>query len=188
MLNNVSKSWSLRVTKTSLAITQLGYVLQWLRHDDVAVAVLLLFQILTAGYRLQYFISYIQPGQFSALQRCHNERDGVSNHQPHDCLLSRLSRQRWKNLSSPPLAFVRGIHRSHRWIPRTRGQYRGKCFHLITSSWSEKICLCFHLADFLGAHCKPYQDFGPDLCLFIAIENRCYENQDPTYSMYGLLY
>ena len=25
---------------------------------------------------------------------------------------------------------------SVRWIPRTKGQYRGKCFHLITSSWS----------------------------------------------------
>ena len=24
-----------------------------------------------------------------------------------------------------------------RWIPRTRGQYREKCFHLVTSSWSD---------------------------------------------------
>ena len=32
------------------------------------------------------------------------------------------------------LAFVRGIHRD-RWIPRTNGQYPGKCFHLMTSSW-----------------------------------------------------
>ena len=28
-----------------------------------------------------------------------------------------------------------GIHRS-RWIHRTKGQLRGKCFHLMTSSWS----------------------------------------------------
>ena len=27
-----------------------------------------------------------------ALQWCHNERNGVSNHKPHDCLLNRLSR------------------------------------------------------------------------------------------------
>ena len=27
-----------------------------------------------------------------------------------------------------------GIHRD-RWIPRTKGQLRGKCFHLMTSSW-----------------------------------------------------
>ena len=26
----------------------------------------------------------------------HNERDGVSNHQPHHCLLNRLFRHRWK--------------------------------------------------------------------------------------------
>ena len=32
------------------------------------------------------------------------------------------------------LAFVWGIHRD-RWIPRTKGQLRGKCFHLMTSSW-----------------------------------------------------
>ena len=29
----------------------------------------------------------------------HNERDGVLNHQPHDCLLNRLFRHRWKKTS-----------------------------------------------------------------------------------------
>ena len=38
-----------------------------------------------------------------------------------------------KHQSSASLAFVRGIHRD-RWIPRTNGQKRGKCFHLMTSS------------------------------------------------------
>ena len=38
-----------------------------------------------------------------------------------------------KHQSSASLAFVRGIHRD-RWIPRTKGQLRGKCFHLMTSS------------------------------------------------------
>ena len=38
-----------------------------------------------------------------------------------------------KHQSSPSLAFVQGIHRD-RWIPRTKGQLRGKCFHLMTSS------------------------------------------------------
>ena len=41
-----------------------------------------------------------------------------------------------KHQSSASLAFVRGIHRD-RWIPRTKGQLRGKCFHLMTSSWYE---------------------------------------------------
>ena len=39
-----------------------------------------------------------------------------------------------KHQSSASLAFVRGIHRD-RWVPRTNGQLRGKCFHLMTSSW-----------------------------------------------------
>ena len=38
-----------------------------------------------------------------------------------------------KHQSSASLAFVWGIHRD-RWIPRTKGQFRGKCFHLMTSS------------------------------------------------------
>ena len=41
-----------------------------------------------------------------------------------------------KHQSSASLAFVWGIHRD-RWIPRTKGQLRGKCFHLMTSSWEE---------------------------------------------------
>ena len=38
-----------------------------------------------------------------------------------------------KHQSSASLVFVWGIHRD-RWIPRTKGQLRGKCFHLMTSS------------------------------------------------------
>ena len=34
-----------------------------------------------------------------ALQRRHNERDGVSNRQPHDCLVKRLFRRRSKEIS-----------------------------------------------------------------------------------------
>ena len=41
-----------------------------------------------------------------------------------------------KHQSSASLAFVWGIHRD-RWIPRTKGQLRGKCFHLMTSSCQE---------------------------------------------------
>ena len=38
-----------------------------------------------------------------------------------------------KHQSSASLVFVWGIHRD-RWIPRAKGQLRGKCFHLMTSS------------------------------------------------------
>ena len=43
-----------------------------------------------------------------------------------------------KHQSSASLAFVRGIHRD-RWIPRTNGQLRGKCFHLMTLSCCHSI-------------------------------------------------
>ena len=35
-----------------------------------------------------------------SLHRCHNDRDGVSNHQPHSCLLNRLFRRRSKKTST----------------------------------------------------------------------------------------
>ena len=44
--------------------------------------------------------------------------------------------------SSASLAFVWGIHWD-RWIPRTKGQLRGKCSHLMTSSW----CLIWLMPD-----------------------------------------
>ena len=51
-----------------------------------------------------------------------------------------------KHQSSASLAFVRGIHRD-RWIPRTKGQLRGKCFHLMTSSWHpSKMVICSYLS------------------------------------------
>ena len=38
-------------------------------------------------------------GNVVSLQLRHNGRDSVSNHQPHDCLLNRLFRRRWKKTS-----------------------------------------------------------------------------------------
>ena len=35
----------------------------------------------------------------TSLQWCHNDRDGVSNHQPHDCLPKRLFKRRSKKTS-----------------------------------------------------------------------------------------
>ena len=52
-----------------------------------------------------------------------------------------------KHQSSASLAFVWGIHRDQ-WIPRTKGQLRGKCFHLMTSSYvipcGATFILCGH--------------------------------------------
>ena len=42
----------------------------------------------------------------------HNERDGLSNHQPHDCLLNRLFRRRSKKTPKPHVTgLYAGIHR-----------------------------------------------------------------------------
>ena len=69
------------------------------------------------------------PSQITTLQWRHNGRDGVSNHQPHDCLLDRLFKgaDQRKHLSSASLAFARGIHREpgtspHKW-PVTRKMF-----------------------------------------------------------------
>ena len=35
---------------------------------------------------------------WTSLQWRHNEYDGVSNHQPHDCIFNRLFRRRWKKM------------------------------------------------------------------------------------------
>ena len=53
-----------------------------------------------------------------------------------------------KHQSSASLAFVWGIHRD-RWIPRTKGQLRGKCFHLMTSSWLYDYVSMLHFTPFL---------------------------------------
>ena len=45
------------------------------------------------------------------LQWCHNDRHGVSNHQPHDYLLNRLFTNQRKHQSPGSLTFVRGFHR-----------------------------------------------------------------------------
>ena len=77
----------------------------------------------------------VYPHNASALQWRHNERDGVSNHQPHDCLLDRLFKSHVKeNIKAPRHWLLCEEFIEHRWIPSTNGQKRGKCFHLMTSS------------------------------------------------------
>ena len=63
-----------------------------------------------------------------ALEWRHNGRDGVSNHQPHVCLLNRLFRRRSKKTSKLRVTgLLRGIHRGpvnspHKW-PVTREMF-----------------------------------------------------------------
>ena len=84
---------------------------------------------------------YLTYGYFVlTLQWHHNDHDGVSNHQPHGCLPNRLFRRRSKKT---PNLRVTVLFAGDRWIPRTNGQLRGKCFHLMTWSWISRIVVCW---------------------------------------------
>ena len=78
--------------------------------------------------RLDVLICRVIMKDYTSLQWRLNDHDGVSNHQPHDCLLNRNSgADRRKHQSSTSLAFVWGIHRGpmnspHKW-PVTRTMY-----------------------------------------------------------------
>ena len=71
-----------------------------------------------------YYQEILIPGQTpSPLQWRHNGRDGVSNHQPHHCLLNRLFMRRSKKTSRLRVTGLRmGKFTGDRWIPRTNGQ------------------------------------------------------------------
>ena len=73
----------------------------------------------------------------SALQWRHNERDGVSNHQTHDCLLNRLFRHRSKKKVKAPRHWLCGGN-----FPTQRASI--VCFQLMTAPWTirhrNKIC------------------------------------------------
>ena len=72
---------------------------------------------------------------YISLQWRYNGRNSVPNRQPYDCFLNRLFRRRSnKNIKAPRHWPLCREFTGDRWIPRTNGQERGKCFHLMTSS------------------------------------------------------
>ena len=71
---------------------------------------------------------------FNSLHWRHDRYDGVSNHQPHGCLLNRLFRRRSKKTSKLRATGLCAGNSPGPVISRTKGQQRGKCFHLMTSS------------------------------------------------------
>ena len=75
------------------------------------------------------------------LQWRHNERYGVSNHQPQDCLLNRLFRCRSKKTSK---LRVTGLYEGNSAVTGEfphKGPVTRKCFHLMTSSCQGPISL-----------------------------------------------
>ena len=81
------------------------------------------------------------------LQWRHNGHDDVSNNQPHHCLLDRLfGAQIKENIKAPRhWPFCREFT-GNRWITHTNGQWRGKCFHMMTSSWTCELTVAYFLA------------------------------------------
>ena len=69
----------------------------------------------------------------------HDDHDGVSNHQPHGCLLNRLFGRRSKKTSK---LRVTGLCAGNSPGPVNsphKGPVTRKCFPLMTSSWSQRF-------------------------------------------------
>ena len=69
----------------------------------------------------------------------HNAHDGVSNHQPHGCLLNRLFTRRSKKTSKLRATGLCVGNSPGPVNSPHKGQLRGKGFHLMTSSWSNSL-------------------------------------------------
>ena len=77
------------------------------------------------SFRGKYFrfsflnLNHAESFSRNTLQWRHNGCDGVSNHQPHDCLLNCLFRRRSKNTKAPCHWPLCGEFTGDRWIPCT---------------------------------------------------------------------
>ena len=77
----------------------------------------------------------------TTLQWRHNERDGVSNHQPPDCLLKRFFMHILMKTSKPRVTGLsEGNSPMTGEFPAQRASNVETCFHLRTSSWSTARC------------------------------------------------
>ena len=62
-----------------------------------------------------------------------------------------------ENIKAPRHWPLCGEFTGHRWIPRTKGQSRGKCFHLMTSSWfweDNRVCPTLSDRIITFCHCR----------------------------------
>ena len=92
-----------------------------------------------------------------SLQRRHNERDGVSNHQLRDCTVYSGADKR-KHQSSAPLAFVRGIHRwpvnSPHKGPVTRKMFSFDDVIIWSDKWQPTLCRIHYWCAWLALDSK----------------------------------
>ena len=78
-----------------------------------------------------------------------HERHVVPNHWPFHCLCNIFCGPHQKNTEVLITGPLWGEFTGHRWIPPKKGQWRGKCFHVMTSSRKRKAfpyynLLCYH--------------------------------------------
>ena len=74
------------------------------------------------------------------LQWRHNQRESVSNHRRLDLFAQPFIRVQIKeNIKAPRHWPLWGGFTGDWWIPSTKGQQRGKCFYLMTSSWASRM-------------------------------------------------
>ena len=78
-----------------------------------------------------------------AVQWRHNVYGSVSNYQPRGCLLNRLFRRRSKKTSKLRVTGLCAGNSPGSVNSPTKGQLRGLCFHLMTSSWNKNTNLSF---------------------------------------------
>ena len=103
------------------------------------------------------------------LQWHHNGRNGVSNHQSHNCLLKCLFSHKERhneNITATRHWPLWGESTGNRWIPRTKGQWRGKCFYLMTSS-SIMWLVFVWIASFQESSVRFWEEGGCQQVIFV---------------------
>ena len=88
-------------------------------HGLNFITVVVVMDISEAAFTTVY--EFLKSCFWCTLQWRHNERDSVSNHQPHDCLFNCLLRRRSKETSKLRVAGICGEITGDRWIPHTKG-------------------------------------------------------------------
>ena len=75
-------------------------------------------------HQLRWLVNYSKVVfSYQPLQWRHNERDGISNHERHDCLFNRLFEAQIKeNIKAPRHWPLWEEFTGYQWIPRTKGQ------------------------------------------------------------------
>ena len=98
-LNNQQIVYRINMTKCQLPIGSWGTKFSEMLNLEDSIKIYRCHHFLTTVVSRHCHTSCKQVIYHSSLQWCHNEHDGVSNHQPHDCLLKRVLGRRSKKTS-----------------------------------------------------------------------------------------